>query len=451
MRPLTRHAVGFVSDDARRTAEDAEVVDGLPGPGGPPPVLEPGAAGAVPARQAAALAATGFVAGAATVAVVHRRREPRRAPAQAQEGQGRARRDRRLATRSWSTSTCSAGTRHGPGAVRAAAVEVASRRGRSGCGGGSPTGCCAGAARRCSGCCTSAASACTSAWSSRRRTACCSRARAHARRPRAEGIARMRFATGVDDDLRPFHERFRDDPVIGRGRAREPAAAGPAQAAAVGGAAWRDHRAADRVRARGGDPAPADRRLGRRCPETGLRDGPPPAAVAGAAPARLASFDLAPKRAIALRRAAAEVAAGRADLGGDRAPTRLPSRRGGCARSPDIGPWTRRDARAPRARPPRRGPGRRPRLPQDRRAAARPGNPKARAEVAEVREFFAPYGDWKGLAGEYLRYAWASRARCQFRPDTPGSSPSPGRNSLVSARAATGGRLSSPFACIQRP
>src|SRR5215210_1162970 len=26
----------------------------------------------------------------------------------------------------------------------------------------------------------------------------------------------MRFATGVDEDLRPFYDRFRDDPVIGR-------------------------------------------------------------------------------------------------------------------------------------------------------------------------------------------------------------------------------------------
>src|SRR5919202_5239145 len=31
-----------------------------------------------------------------------------------------------------------------------------------------------------------------------------------------EAIARMRFALGVDDDLRPFYDRFRDDPVIGR-------------------------------------------------------------------------------------------------------------------------------------------------------------------------------------------------------------------------------------------
>jgi hypothetical protein len=62
-----------------QTEEDeGEIVDGLP------VVAEPQAMGAarplVPARQAAALAATGFVAGAATVAVVHRRRSrsPRR-------------------------------------------------------------------------------------------------------------------------------------------------------------------------------------------------------------------------------------------------------------------------------------------------------------------------------------------------------------------------------------
>src|SRR4051812_49038919 len=31
-----------------------------------------------------------------------------------------------------------------------------------------------------------------------------------------EAIARMRFALAVDDDLREFHARFRDDPVIGQ-------------------------------------------------------------------------------------------------------------------------------------------------------------------------------------------------------------------------------------------
>ena len=59
--------------------EDAEVVDGLPVPAAPT-VIEPALPAAVTARQAAALAATGFVAGAATVAVVSRRRSrvPRR-------------------------------------------------------------------------------------------------------------------------------------------------------------------------------------------------------------------------------------------------------------------------------------------------------------------------------------------------------------------------------------
>ena len=41
-------------------------------------------------------------------------------------------------------------------------------------------------------------------------------ARARTEAAAAEGIARMRFATGVDDDLRPFYERFKSDPVIGR-------------------------------------------------------------------------------------------------------------------------------------------------------------------------------------------------------------------------------------------
>ena len=54
--------------------DEGEIVDGLPVPAEPAPVTEPVRPAAVPAVQAAALAATGFVAGAATVAVVSRRR-----------------------------------------------------------------------------------------------------------------------------------------------------------------------------------------------------------------------------------------------------------------------------------------------------------------------------------------------------------------------------------------
>jgi hypothetical protein len=59
--------------------DDAEVVDGLPVPAASTTIAEPETV-LVPARQAAALAATSFVAGAATVAVVSRRRSrvPRR-------------------------------------------------------------------------------------------------------------------------------------------------------------------------------------------------------------------------------------------------------------------------------------------------------------------------------------------------------------------------------------
>jgi len=40
-------------------------------------------------------------------------------------------------------------------------------------------------------------------------------ARAPSEAAAREGIARMRFATGVDDELAGFHARFRDDPLIG--------------------------------------------------------------------------------------------------------------------------------------------------------------------------------------------------------------------------------------------
>jgi hypothetical protein len=59
--------------DSPQDHDEAEVVDGLPVPAAPA-IVERALPVPVPARQAAALAATGFVAGAATVAVVSRRR-----------------------------------------------------------------------------------------------------------------------------------------------------------------------------------------------------------------------------------------------------------------------------------------------------------------------------------------------------------------------------------------
>ena len=90
----------------QKKSQDGEVVDGLP-------VVTDGrrARGArrrpvVPAVQAAALAATGFVAGAATVAVVSRHRT-KQALKKRKSTARSARSSRR--TRSWSTSTCCAG------------------------------------------------------------------------------------------------------------------------------------------------------------------------------------------------------------------------------------------------------------------------------------------------------------------------------------------------------
>jgi len=63
-----------VSSEPDNISDDVEVVDGYPVPAEPAPVPVSVRPAQVPAVQVAALAATGFVAGAATVAVVVRRR-----------------------------------------------------------------------------------------------------------------------------------------------------------------------------------------------------------------------------------------------------------------------------------------------------------------------------------------------------------------------------------------
>jgi 3-methyladenine DNA glycosylase/8-oxoguanine DNA glycosylase len=255
-------------------------------------------------------------------------------------------------------------------------------------------------------------------------------ARAATRAAAEEGIARLRFATGVDDDLRPFYERFRDDPVIGRAvradpqlRVRRTCQPWEALVAAICEQLIDFERAAQIQRR-------IVARLGRRCPDTRLRDLPSPAVVAAQAPALLASLDLAPKRAIALRRCAIEVAAGRVDL------HRHDVRR--LLAIPEIGTWTVEMLGL-------HGQGRMDSLPAGDLGylklvgRLRTGNPRARAEEPEVRAFFAPYGEWRGLAGEYLRRAAAqglipdrapdpvppSPGRAPGRPGTPWSAPRP--------------------------
>ena len=64
--------------------DDFEVIDGLPVVAAHTRVLEPSEPAMLPTRQAAALAATGFAAGAVTAAVVTRRRASR--PARRRKG-----------------------------------------------------------------------------------------------------------------------------------------------------------------------------------------------------------------------------------------------------------------------------------------------------------------------------------------------------------------------------
>ncbi len=189
--------------------------------------------------------------------------------------------------------------------------------------------------------------------------------------------------------------------------------------------------------------------LGRRA--EGLRDSPSAEAIAGCAPAELEACGLAGKRALAMRKAAREVASGRvtferAVAGAADAALAAPDFRRLLA-IPEIGTWTVEMLAL-------HGLGRLDVVPAGDLGYLKlvgrlsTGNPKAVADEAEVRGFFAPYAPWAGLAAQYLLGCRPSDPRRHPREDCP--SPSPGRNSLVSGGASDGARVSSLFARIQR-
>ena len=219
----------------------------------------------------------------------------------------------------------------------------------------------------------------------------------------AHGVARMRFALGVDEDLRAFHRRFARDPLIGRSLRRRPWLRVSRRPEPFEALAWAIcEQLIEYERA-----AAIERRvvaaLGRRWAggdgvDCGLRDLPAPAVLAGTAPALLQSFDLAGTRALALVRAAREVACGRVDLHSadhERGWRRLRT-------IPGIGPWTVEMLAL-------HGQGRHDQLPAADVGLAKlvgrllsGGDPHARAHEHEVREFFAPYGEWAGLAAAHM-------------------------------------------------
>jgi 3-methyladenine DNA glycosylase/8-oxoguanine DNA glycosylase len=212
------------------------------------------------------------------------------------------------------------------------------------------------------------------------------------------GIERMRFALGVDEDLRPFLRAFARDPLIGASVRRRPWLRVGRRPEPFEALAWAiceqliDYERAAAIQRRllaalGRRWAAADARGG------AVRDMPAVEVLAGTAPARLQSFDLAASRALALVRAAREVARGRVELHcqHEAAWRRLRA-------IPGIGPWTVEMLAL-------RGQGRHDQLPAGDlgllKLAGRilsGGDPKAIAEEPQVRELFAGYGDWAGLA-----------------------------------------------------
>jgi 3-methyladenine DNA glycosylase/8-oxoguanine DNA glycosylase len=215
------------------------------------------------------------------------------------------------------------------------------------------------------------------------------------------GIARMRRTLGIDLDLRAFHDRFRFDPLIGPSvranpRLRPSARPDPFEALlfAVCEQLIEYERAATIQRR-------LIARLGRHDAVSGLRDSPAAATIAAQAPALLASFDLTEGRAVALRRAAREVAAGRVDLDSDD-PTEQERGWRRLRSIPGIGSWTVQMLAF-------RGQGRLDQLPAGDlsylklvgrlASAGPPGAPAPRATEAEVVALFEPYGPWAGLAG----------------------------------------------------
>jgi 3-methyladenine DNA glycosylase/8-oxoguanine DNA glycosylase len=227
-------------------------------------------------------------------------------------------------------------------------------------------------------------------------------ARAQTRTAASYGIERMRFALGVDDDLRPFHRRFAGDPLIGRSVRRRPWLRVGRRPEPWEALAWAvceqliEYERAARIERR------VVARLGRRwaAGDDGgnLRDLPTPQALAGTAPALLQSFDLAGARALTLVRAAKEVALGRVDLNStehERGWKRL-------RKIPGIGAWTVETMAL-------RGQGRNDQLPAGDVGLLKlvggklsGGDPRARAQEHEVRKFFAGYGEWAGLAAVHM-------------------------------------------------
>jgi 3-methyladenine DNA glycosylase/8-oxoguanine DNA glycosylase len=218
------------------------------------------------------------------------------------------------------------------------------------------------------------------------------RAEARSRATALAAIGRMRFALGTEHDLGDFHRRFRWDPLVGPVIRRRPWLRPRRRPEPFEALAWAvceqliDSRRAAAIE-RG-----VVRRLGERSACGLLRSPPSAERLAGCAPAELDACGLAPKRSIALIRAAREVASGRADLSEHEPAWRR------LLKIPNIGSWTIEMLAF-------EGQGRDDMLPALDVAYLKLVGALAglgrRAGEEEVRAFFAPYEEHAALAGMY--------------------------------------------------
>jgi 3-methyladenine DNA glycosylase/8-oxoguanine DNA glycosylase len=218
------------------------------------------------------------------------------------------------------------------------------------------------------------------------------RGEAATREAAEEGVRRMRFALGTDHDLRPFHRQFHRDRLLGPVIRRFPWLRPRRRPEPFEALAWAvceqliDGQRAARIE------RSIVRRLGSRSRCGELRSPPTAERLAGCSPAELDACGLAPKRSIALIKAAREVASGRADLAEHEPAWRR------LRAIPNIGNWTIEMLAF-------EGQGRDDMLPALDVAYLKLVGVVAglgrRATEDEVRAFFAPYEEHAGLAGIY--------------------------------------------------
>jgi 3-methyladenine DNA glycosylase/8-oxoguanine DNA glycosylase len=213
-------------------------------------------------------------------------------------------------------------------------------------------------------------------------------------------IARMRRGLGVDLDLRAFHNEFRNDALIGTAVRSNPALRPAGRPDPFEALAWAvTEQLIEYERA-----AAIQRRmvaaLGRRDQVSGLRNSPSARVFAGVAPARLESFDLSAGRSVTLVKVARAVAAGRVEL--DSADPDVQEAGWRRLRTiPGIGTWTVEILALT-------GQGRLDQVPAGDLGLIKfvgrmlsGGDPYARADEQQVRDFFARFGRWQGLAASY--------------------------------------------------